>query len=73
MQKRYKIKLEYSEKLVSQLKSDRLRDIIRSIDSSETKLKQLNHEMQHNPDFNKFIYEMLQEIGYVDEHGQFIK
>jgi len=29
--------------------------------------------MQYNKDFHDFIYEMLQEIGYVDAHGQFIE
>ena len=65
--------IENSDSLVSKLKSQRLRDIIESIDGSDTKLKQLNHEMQYNKDFHDFIYEMLQEIGYVDAHGQFLE
>lgn len=59
--------------MVSKLKSDRLREIISNIDGSDTKLKDLNHEMQYNKDFHDFIYEMLREVGYVDAHGQFIE
>ena len=63
--------LEESESLRSKIKSNRLQEIIQAIDSSDSKLKLLNHEMQNNKDFHDFIYEMLQEVGYVDANGQF--
>ena len=67
----YLLSLEINSKLKEKLKSDRLRHLILKIDKSDQKFRDLGNELKNNPDFSSFIYEMLKDIGYIDENGQF--
>jgi hypothetical protein len=46
--------------------------LIKIIDSSDKKLKLLDNEMKYNNEFFEFAIDILKELGYVDENGQFL-
>lgn len=64
-------KLNTSQKIKKLLENQKLRDVIKRIDSSKFRLRELNEEMRDNEYFFSFAQDLLKETGYLDENGCF--
>eukprot|EP00347_Sterkiella_histriomuscorum_P003000 403365982 len=60
-----------NEKLKSFLSHSKLKEVIRDIDSSKNRMKRLHSQMVNDPPFMEFLDVLLNELGYIDENGQF--
>lgn len=58
-----------NDKIKSQLQHSKLRAVIRSIDGAKNRSKALRKQMESDPDFKGFVDMLLQDLGYVNEHG----
>ena len=54
------------------LESKRLQKVISRIDDASDRLDELEREFESNPDFNNFVFEMMKQMGYYDENGNFL-
>ena len=61
------------QKIKKFLKSKKLKELIKKIDSARysNKLKILNEKLKEDTHFFGFITEMLKEIGFIDDKGRF--
>ena len=57
--------------IAMKLSHSKLKAVIREIDGSKQKKKALWKRMRGDTDFRVFVDELLSELGYMNEHGQF--